>query len=255
MNTKSQYQLNKEIEAFVLAKQTPYTQEEIAYINAYAGYGGMWNFDAQLANTPARGLYEYYTPVPAIEKMVGLAKKYGFTKGNVLEPSCGVGRFLHYFPMPPGVTNQGVTAMEPDEVSYKIAKANFPNANIVNATFNELFVDRRGKATNPDQWKERYDLVIGNPPYGQFTGRFTVEEKKFLKVGTYVEYFILRGLMCLKKGGLLIYIIPSSFLDGKQTQAKDQIEAIGTLIDAYRLPKSIFDQTDIQTDIIVFKKS
>ncbi|MEO0338838.1 MAG: Eco57I restriction-modification methylase domain-containing protein, partial [Bacteroidota bacterium] len=132
--------------------------------------------------------------------------------------------------------------------------ANFAKAGIWNMTFNEFFVDRRGKTRSKAFWADRYDLVIGNPPYGSFQGRFTTQEKKKLQVTTYVEYFILRGLMTLKKEGLLIYIIPSSFLDGSTTKAKEQVEVIGDLINAYRLPKSIFDQTDIQTDIVVFKK-
>lgn len=251
MPSKSQYQLNKEIEEFVLAKKTAYTQEEIAYVNRYSGYGGMWSFDADLADNPARGLYEYYTPIAAIEKMVGLAQKYGFKKGRILEPSCGIGRFLHYFDM----DENEIVAVEPDKVSYAIAKANFPKATIWNMTFNELFVDRRGNAKSSALWKERYNLVIGNPPYGSFQGRFTTQEKKVTDARSYVEYFILRGLMTLQKGGLLIYIIPSGFLDGDTTPAKEKIAEIGSLIDAYRLPKSIFDQTDIQTDIVVFQKS
>ncbi|MEO0338516.1 MAG: N-6 DNA methylase [Bacteroidota bacterium] len=250
MPSKSQFKLNKEIEQFVLHKQSPYTQEEIAFVNRHSGYGGMWAFDAQLSDNPARGLYEYYTPIPVIEKMVGLAYKHGFTKGAILEPSCGIGRFLHYFNM----DENEVVAAEPDKVSYEIAKANFAKATIWNMTFNEFFVDRRGKARSKAFWADKYDLVIGNPPYGSFQGRFTTQEKKKFQVTTYVEYFILRGLMTLKKGGLLIYIVPSSFLDGSPTKAKEQIEAIGDLIDAYRLPKSIFDQTDIQTDVVVFKK-
>ena len=249
MASKSQYQLNKEIEDFVIKKKSPYTQEEIAFVNRYSGYGGMWSFDANLANTPARGLYEYYTPIPVIEKMIGLANKYGYPTGPILEPSAGIGRFLHYF-----VPTDEVVALEPDMTSYLIAKANFPKFQILNQTFNELFVDRKGKVRDAKIWQNKYGLVIGNPPYGSFQGRFTTQEKKVTQARTYVEYFILRGLMCLKKSGLLIYIIPSSFLDGDHSPAKEKISELGQLIDAYRLPVRIFEQTDIQTDIVVFKK-
>jgi type I restriction-modification system DNA methylase subunit len=243
--SKSQYQLNKEIEAFVLNKATnTYTQEEVAYINQYKGYGGLWSFDPDLE--PSRGLYEYYTPIPVVEKMIGLAYQYGYTGGAVLEPSCGVGRFLHYFS-----PEEKVTGIELDKVSATIAQVNFPTFNILHQSFNQLFVDRRGKRK---AFKPTYQLVIGNPPYGEFTGRYTTEEKKATKVRNYVEYFILRGLHLLQSGGLLIYIIPSSFLDGGERSAKTSIQTISTLVDAYRLPKRIFGQTDIQTDIIVLQK-
>ncbi|MEO0339210.1 MAG: N-6 DNA methylase [Bacteroidota bacterium] len=202
--TKRQFQLNKAIEGFMESQSDDLQSEDLAYINQYTGYGGMWAFDAGLSSTPSRGLYEYYTPIEVVEKMVGLAYKYGFKQGKVLEPSCGIGRFLHYFP-----PNRDIVGIEPDKTSLAIAKANFPGIRLLNQTFNECFVNRKGQKKETQTWLNQFDLVIGNPPYGTFSGRFTAQEKKSLQVKTYVEYFILRGLMCLKKGGLLIYVIPS----------------------------------------------
>ena len=99
-----------------------------------------------------------------------------------------------------------------------------------------------------------YKLVIGNPPYGDFTGKLTSKERRNTGATRYEDYFILRGLDLLQKGGLLVYIVPSSFLDGKENAVKKQIEARAELLEAYRLPKGIFRQTDIQTDIIVLRK-
>lgn len=238
------YELNKEIEKFVLSKDTPYTQKDVAYVNKYVGYGGMWNKETSLKKE--RGLYEYYTPIDLVEKMVGLAVKHGYKGGAVLEPSCGVGRFLHYFN-----PKTKVVGIEMDQVSCLIAKANFPSFDIRYQTFNELFTDRKG---NSLPIKEKFDLVIGNPPYGNFSGKFTRTEKRITKANNYVEYFISRGLDVLNNGGLLVYVIPSSYLDGKANIVKENIAQKGDLIDAYRLPVGIFSQTSIQTDIVVYKK-
>lgn len=245
--SKTKYSLNREIEAFVLEKERdgrPYTAADIQYVNQYIGYGGMWSQEETLAKE--RGLYEYYTPIEIVEKMVGLAHRYGYQSGKVLEPSCGIGRFLHYFS-----PKADVTGIELDKTSYLIARANFPAFNILHQSFNELFIDRRGKAKS---FQPAYQLVIGNPPYGAFSGRLTAFEKSATKADTYVDYFITRGLDLLLPGGLLIYIIPSAFLDGDVTNVKQSILQKGELLDAYRLPKAIFDQTDIQTDIVVFQK-
>ena len=244
---KAQFTLNQKIESFIRQKRdggAAISESDLAYLNQYAGYGGMWNLSPELKKE--RGLYEYYTPIPIVEKMVGLAARYGYTKGPVLEPSCGIGRFLHYF-----YPEEQVTGIELDEVSYQIAKANFPTFRILHQSFNELFIDRRG---NPVAFKAENQLVIGNPPYGAFTGRFTQQEKQITKASNYVEYFLTRGLDLLLPGGLLIYIIPSAFLDGPVNEAKTRIFSKAELLTAYRLPKSIFEQTDIQTDIVVFKK-
>ena len=52
----------------------------------------------------------------------------------------------------------------------------------------------------------------------------------------------------------MVYIIPSSFLDGKESVIKKRINQQANLLEAYRLPKGIFKQTDIQTDILVWQK-
>lgn len=248
--SKAAYRLNQQIEAFVLEKEElkiPYTEADIAYVNQYIGYGGMWDLERDLQKE--RGLYEYYTPITVTEKMIGLVHKHGFKKGRIMEPSCGIGRFMHYFS-----PEADVMGIELDKISYLIAKANFPTFNILHQSFNSLFVDRRGNILNWRDSYEPFNLVIGNPPYGAFKGRNTATEKQLTKSTTYVDYFITRGLDLLVKGGLLAYIIPSSFIDGKSTKVKTEILRKADLVDAYRLPKSTFDQTDIQTDIVIFRK-
>ena len=81
-------------------------------------------------------------------------------------------------------------------------------------------------------------------------------EKKFTKAKEYDHYFITRSLDLLRSGGLLVFIIASSFLDsGKSyTEVKKRIAAKAELKDAYRLPNGIFKSTDVGTDIVVFKK-
>lgn len=245
---RAMYDLNREIEAFVLGKKgQPYTDDELAYVNQYTGFGGMWKFDPNL--DADRGLYEYYTPVDVVAKMVGLAVKHGYQMGQpVLEPSCGVGRFLHFFsPETP------VVACEPDEVSAEIARANFGTFDVRQMTFNEMFVDRTGKAKKPT---ERFALIIGNPPYGAFKGKFTAQEKKATGANTYPEYFVRRAADLLLPGGLVVFIIPSAFLnsnpDGEiQSQINQRLE----LLEAYRMPESTFGgQTDVATDIVVLQK-
>lgn len=49
--SKQAYLHNQEIARFVLDKAAsgePYTQEQLAYVNQYVGFGGMWNYDEAL---------------------------------------------------------------------------------------------------------------------------------------------------------------------------------------------------------------
>ena len=243
--SKAQYQINQGIETLLKAKREsgePFSQEDIAHINRFTGYGGMAKHGAA-----GKGLLsEYFTPIEVVEKMVGLAWQHGYDGGAVLEPSCGTGRFLHYFS-----PETKVEAYEINPTSLEIAQINFPNFDIKHQYFNELFVERNGK---PKQVKPLFDLVIGNPPYGDFIGKFSTKERQLTTATRYEEYFITRSLDVLKKDGLLVFVIPSSFLDGGETSVKKAIAQKSNLLDAYRLPKSIFKQTDIQTDIIVLQK-
>ena len=243
--SKSQYSLNKIIEGFVSAKKISgeaWTKEELALANDYTGMGGLAKYGAS-----GKGLLsEYYTPIQIVELMHGLAIKHGFKKGPILEPSCGTGRFLRYLS-----PKEKVDAFEINETAYAIAKANHPTFNIQLKYFNELFVDRTG---NIQKYDAKYNLVIGNPPYGKFTGKYSSQEKTRTKIKQYESYFIYRSLDLLLPDGLLVFIIPSSFLAGKEDEAKRAILSKSKLLEAYRLPKGIFKQTQVQTDIIVLKK-
>ena len=72
----------------------------------------------------------------------------------------------------------------------------------------------------------------------------------------YDQYFILRGLDLLKKGGLLVFVVPSSFLayNVKSAKVKEKIASKVDLMDAYRLPIRTFETTDIGTDILLLRK-
>lgn len=109
-----------------------------------------------------------------------------------------------------------------------------------------------GRRPKPYTGKE-YDVVIGNPPYKARTSmqRTYGELKDFDR---FEDYFIARGLDMLKEDGVLVYIVPSSFLSKWWTLAKMEIAKKWVLLDAYRLPEWSFGDTKVGTDIVVFKK-
>jgi len=53
-----------------------------------------------------------------------------------------------------------------------------------------------------------------------------------------------------------VFIIPSSFLQKSTSKGKESIiKSGGRLIEAYRLPEGVFEDTSIGTDIVVFQKN
>jgi uncharacterized protein YqiB (DUF1249 family) len=247
---QSQYELNKEIEAFIEKKDkegSSFNEEEKNYIRQYTGSGGLIKEGAT-----GRGvLYEYYTPDEVAKKMWGLAYKYGYDGGSVLEPSVGTDNFLKYAPK-----DAIVFGFETNHFSARIAQILFPNAHIHEKAFESLFF--AGNIHLKDDFDHPlYSLVIGNPPYGDFTGKYAgMGEKQWTGATEYDQYFILRGLDLLKKGGLLVFVVPSSFLsyNVKSAKVKEKVASKIDFMDAYRLPIRTFETTDIGTDILLLRK-
>jgi type I restriction-modification system DNA methylase subunit len=183
--------------------------------------------------------------------MWGFAIKHGYTSGAVLEPSCGIGKFLAYAPK-----DVRIEGYETNEYSAQIAKLLYPNATIHHKSFESLFFN--GNVYLKGQFRtDPFDLVIGNPPYGSFIGKYAgMGEKKRTKAFTYDQYFLSRGLDVLNSNGLLIMVIPQSFLDNasKYNALKDNISEKAEFIEARRLPHGIFQHTEVGTDIVVFRK-
>lgn len=241
----NQFNLNKGIEEFLDSKDESYiySDQEKSFLYLYEGYGGLEKEGA----TGNVLLWEYYTPQLLIKKMWGLANKYGFNQGKVLEPSVGVGRFLDFS------AGSNVKAYEINPYSAKICKILHPTANVILKSFEEHFYN--GNTFNP-KFENDFDLVIGNPPYGDVTGKRSVAESKRLKVAVrkWEHYFILRGLDCLKSGGLLIYVSTANLFTKGYEPLKEKIGERAELIDAYLLPNKTFKRTQINTSLIVLKK-
>lgn len=247
---QSQFDLNKEIESFIDKKDKDgsyYNEEEKNYIRQYTGSGGLLKEGAS-----GRGaLYEYYTPELVVKKMWDMAYHYGYDGGSILEPSVGTGNFLKYAPK--GAIIYG---FETNHYSARIAQILYPHAHIHEKAFESLFF--AGNIHLKDKFNHPLcSLVIGNPPYGEFTGKYAgMGEKQHTGATEYDQYFMLRGLYLLKENGLLVFLIPSSFItnQSKFNKVKEKIAAKAELIDLYRLPARVFETTDIGTDIIVLRK-
>ena len=255
---KNPYLINRAIEELIEQKNKynggELDSDEKAFLKYYTGYGGLEKYMEEA--TINKGLlYEYYTPNKITQKMWGLAYKYGYSGGSVLEPSCGIGEFIQYAP-----PTANVVGYEINPTSARIAKILYPKARIYTEPFEINFIKKnssiRGAVT------PMYDLVIGNPPYGKFEGRYAgMGEKDYTHATNYIEYFITRSLDLLNSGGLLVFIVGAEvasggvlFLDSQPNKVKASIAEKADLIDAYRLPNGVFERTDVVSDIIVLKK-
>jgi type I restriction-modification system DNA methylase subunit len=245
----NQLAMNQSLEALIDSldrDKAPYSEEDKNILRRYTGSGGLIKQGAS-----GRGiLYEYYTADAIIKKMWDLAYHYGYNGGSVLEPAVGTGNFLKYVPK-----ETEAVGFETNHYAARIAQVLYPQATIYEKEFESNFF--AGNVHLKNEFSEkRYGLVIGNPPYGEFSGRYAgMGEKKFTSASQYEQYFTLRGLDLLEVGGLLVYILPSNFLKNPSDKnIANKIAERCTGLDRYRLGEGAFKTTSIETDILVLRR-
>ncbi|WP_203249764.1 N-6 DNA methylase [Cysteiniphilum marinum] len=224
------------------------------YSNAknYSGYGGLYKElqkqDVQKALAEILSVEEweslrksastaYYTPEPIIRYCWQIVEQLGFTSGDILEPSCGVGSFFDY--MPEAIReNSNITGIELEKVSAHIASALYDDIEIINDGY--------------QNHKAEYDLIIGNPPYATFS----VNDRHFNDLSELKIHhaFLARSMRLLRDGGLCVMVVPCYCLDSSSSHARDIIAKEAELVCSYRLPDSLFSDAKVTVDIVVFQK-
>ena len=188
-------------------------------------------------------LDEYYTDGKIVDAVSMLIAPYfkNTSAIRVLEPSVGVGNFIE---ATRNMRTSDVVAFEINDTTARIAKVLYPNVDVNLRSFETEFIDDSG---NKKPLPKKFNLVIGNPPYGSHRGLYKGlgEESK---IARYEDYFVKRSLDVLEDGGVLAMVLPSSWIDRHTKYGGYTIEA------AYRLPSGAFEATQVGTDIVVLKK-
>jgi len=151
------------------------------------------NITKQLSKETKKEQGIYFTPGSIVKQICDLLSNFKFD--SVLEPSCGSGQFLDYLNVPK------ITAIEKNEVIYNGLKQKHPYA--ICADFLNY------------HFEEKFDLVIGNPPY--FVIPKSSVDKKYLdyfsgRPNIYI-IFILKSFELLNDNGILAFLLPTNFLN------------------------------------------
>ena len=188
-------------------------------------------------------LDEYYTDGKIVDAVNMLIAPYfkGAKNVRVLEPSVGVGNFIEAVD---NIPTSEIQAFEINDTTARIAKILYPGIDVNLRSFETEFIDESG---NKKPLPKKFNLVIGNPPYGSHRGLYKGlgEESK---ISRYEDYFVKRSLDVLEDGGVLAMVLPSSWIDRHTKYGGYTIEA------AYRLPSGAFEATQVGTDIVILKK-
>lgn len=184
----------------------------------------------------------YYTPKEVVNFMYKyLSQVCKFTGGDILEPACGNGTFFEH--MPENIkSNSQITGIEYDILTSKLVSKIYPEANIINSGLQDVNFDSK-----------KYDLIIGNPPYG----KEIIEDTAMQDISGYSihNYFIAKCTRLLKDNGILAFVMPSFFMDKPKGHTRHIIDNEAIIVDVIRLPDNLFEQATVTVDLVFIRKT
>ena len=237
------------------------TNEEQEVLSKYVGWGGLADaFDetksawakeyAELKTLLSEEEYisarestlnAHYTSPVIIQEIYRTLQRMGFTKGNLLEPSMGIGNFFGM--LPETMRESHLYGVELDGLTGRIARLLYPKANIT--------VDGYEKTAFPNDF---FDVAVGNVPFGQYK----VADKKYDKFNFLIhDYFFGKTLDQVRPGGMIAFITSKGTMDKENPKVRKYIAQRAELLGAVRLPNTAFKAnagTEVTSDILFLQK-
>ena len=237
------------------------TPEEQEILSQYVGWGGLADaFDETKSNwseefkelyttlspdeyeqARASTLTAHFTPPVVIKAMYKALSNMGFTQGNILEPSCGIGNFMGL--MPYSMSDSKMYGVEVDSITGRIAQQLDQK--------NSVAIQGFENSELPDSF---FDVAIGNVPFGDFK----LLDKKYNKHNFLIhDYFFAKTLDKVRPGGVVAFITSSGTMDKRNSKVRRYIAQRADLIGAIRLPNNTFKKnagTEVTADILFLQK-
>jgi len=236
------------------------TPEEQEVLSKYVGWGGLvdafdgskenWRYEysellsaltpEEYAAARSSTLNAHYTSPTVIKAIYEAVGNMGFTTGNILEPSMGIGNFFGLLPQE--MSGSKLYGVELDSITGRIAKQLYPNADITVAGFETT--DRR----------DFFDLAVGNVPFGNYK----VNDKAYNKLNFSIhDYFFAKTLDQVRPGGVIAFITSRYTMDKESPEVRKYIAERADLLGAIRLPNNAFKAnagTEVVSDILFLQK-
>ena len=237
------------------------TLEEQEILSRYVGWGGLadafdetksaWETEylelktvltpEEYAAARASTLNAHYTQPIVIESIYQVLENLGFTKGNILEPSMGVGNFFGM--LPENLNQSKLYGVELDSISGRIAKLLYPDANIQIKGFEKT-----------DYPNDFFDVAIGNVPFGAYK----VNDRQYDRYNFMIhDYFLAKTIDQLRPGGVAALITTKGTMDKASPEVRKYLAERADLLGAIRLPNTAFKAnagTEVSADILFFQK-
>ncbi|MZP30617.1 N-6 DNA methylase [Heliobacterium undosum] len=234
-------------------------------------------YTAMLPEAQRSSLGAYYTPPSLVNRLLDLTEQTGFdwTRGTIIDPACGGGAFL----APVAARMLQHIAGEPREKLTIIAErlagqeidpfAGWMSQVMLDIVLLPLCTQAGCRPPNLVKTvdsltalpKRRYDLVIGNPPYGRVRLDGAMRKAYARSLYGHANLYGLFTDLALRlttKEGMVAYVTPTSFLGGQYFKALRALlfrEARPAVIDFVADREGVFDDVLQETALSVFVRS
>ena len=197
--------------------------------------------DAEYYDARRSTLNAHYTSPVVINAIYEGLANLSFESGKILEPAMGIGNFFGV--MPESMRGSELHGVELDDLTGRIAKQLYPDADIQIKGFEETTF-----ANNS------FDVVIGNVPFGNYK----VNDKDYNKNNFLIhDYFIAKSLDKVHPGGVVAVIASKGTMDKENDDIRKYIAQRAELLGAIRLPDTVFKAnagTEVVSDILFLQK-
>ena len=197
-------------------------------------------------------LTSFYTDERIVRAIASGLGRSGFSARRMLDPSAGMGVFSRAL----ADEQTDVVSFEKDLVTGRIMRlltADNPRQTVRIEGFEEIEAREAG----------RFDLVASNIPFGNFAiydrayskGKDAAKREATRAIH---NYFFVKGLDCLREGGLLAFITSRGVADSPtNAPIREHLMEHSRLVSALRLPDGMFSEnagTEVGSDLLILQK-
>jgi len=223
-------------------------------------------YEAKIKNmgNAGRNGGEYYTPRPLIRAMIKVIKpKIG---ERIYDGACGSAGFLceafEYLSSQPGLTTADLKTLQTSTFYGKEKKSLAYVIGIMNMILhgieapNIVHTNTLGENINDIQDKDRYDVVLANPPFGG-KERKEVQQNFPVKTGETAFLFLQHFIKTLKAGGRAAIVIKNTFLsntDNASVSLRKLLLETCNLHTVLDCPSGTFQGAGVKTVVLFFEK-
>lgn len=211
------------------------------------------------------GAGQYFTPRPLVESMIALVQPQPGER--VLDPAAGTGGFLIRADAYVRAQTQDLFDLNEEQQRFQREKALYGVELVPDtarlALMNLMLHEIDGTMvvgdalTSEHAFKNEYDVVLSNPPFGTKKGGDVLDASGFTYTTSNKQLlFVQRIVQALKSGGRAAVVVPDNVLfeDGVGAQVRGDLMNKCDLHTILRLPTGIFYAQGVKTNVLFFTR-